>query len=278
MIGCFSLGGIKIAFPTKYFAVRLHQNVMTLENCYHAAAKLLGPDPESLFTVQSVDFHRQYWRPKKVHTVLLAESHVYTSPGETLKMVGAAWSVENEIIQPFVRLVYCLGYGEPEYVGFETTKNPGTPQYWKLLSSCVGLAPTKVLKSQNKNLLNRLSAKTEVLSQMRDMGIWLVDASILALYRPGGERPTSLICQQVLECCWDNYIRSQIVEANPSSILIIGKGVCELLKSKLLDLKQELPIHIDWVRQPQGCRSTQAVEEMHLKAFNHCNDARMNRR
>jgi hypothetical protein len=105
-----------------------------------------------------------------------------------------------------------------------------------------------------------------------EMGIWLVDASILALYRPGGERPTSSTCQKVLECCWDNYIRSQIVEANPSSILIIGKGVSELLKNRLAGLQQERAIKVDWVRQPQGCRSKEAVEEMHRKVFDHCKD------
>ena len=249
---------------------------MTLENCYHAAAKLLGPDPESLFTVQSVDFHRQYWRPKKVHTVLLAESHVYTSPGETLKMVGAAWSVENEIIQPFVRLVYCLGYGEPEYVGFETTKNPGTPQYWKLLSSCVGLAPTKVLKSQNKNLLNRLSAKTEVLSQMRDMGIWLVDASILALYSPGGGRPSPSVCQRVMERCWDRYIGHQIQVAAPHSIVVIGKGVKNALQTRLNKLSEIEKIHC--IPQPQARMNCAEIIQTHSELTTICKDAWLARR
>jgi hypothetical protein len=37
----------------------------------------------------------------------------------------------------YVRFVYCLGYGENDLLDIDLENNTGTPQYWKIFSSCV---------------------------------------------------------------------------------------------------------------------------------------------
>jgi hypothetical protein len=51
---------------------------------------------------------------------------------------------------PFVRLVYCLGYGERDLVQGRVQPNFGTPQFWKLLAAGVdpGLSAQVVERTQ----------------------------------------------------------------------------------------------------------------------------------
>src|SRR5436305_8632592 len=71
---------------------------------------------EPLEVALAVESHRWAWRPESVSVMLIAESHVYTSENDL------AITVRQDLLPPearhapseYVRLVYCLGYGENE--------------------------------------------------------------------------------------------------------------------------------------------------------------------
>lgn len=258
---------------------------MTLKKCYDLVSLIRGENVEPYEVIECVEADRNFWRPEKVHTILLAESHVYTDSNDCIKMEPSFQvpKILEDAPSRFSRFVYCLGYGEAEYIGKTLLSNPGTWQYWKIFSSCIHEPSpesfSKILKKHTPE--SRILAKSELLSKLRDNGIWLLDASIVALYEPGKVKPKANMRRKIIECCWENYIRGQIMKENSSSILVIGKGVYDLLKHKLDELqrenllKREQSLKIDWVRQPQGCRSGESINEMHRKIYDHCKDARL---
>jgi len=256
---------------------------MTLKQCYDEVARILGDEVEPLSVIQCVDQHREYWRPERVHTILLAESHVYTDANECVRMKprlplylpGGA----TEETSQFVRLVYCLGYGENEYAGFERKKkNPGTWQYWKIFSSCV--APpseesfARILKGGNRNYENRLNAKIVLLRRLKEMGVWLVDASIVALYRPNHKKRKPADLEEIIRLCWDNYIRDQILAAKPHSIIVIGAGVKNALDCRLDKLPSAKRYYAP---QPQKHMSTAEIAKTHQLYFEVCQRAMKSR-
>jgi len=242
------------------------------ERCYQKAGAILGPTAEPLSVATVVENHRRYWRPKSVHTVLLAESHVYTNPNECVAMRGRTLIHPCDTPESFVRLVYCLGYGEPDYVGRSVAPNSGTWQYWKIFSSCVtppsneSFAP--LLKTRNRTYASRIKAKVALLERLRSRGVWLVDASILALYRPGGARTGRRVCEHVLACCWDNYIGHVLQECRPRSIIVIGHNVARALTGRLDEITRG---HHTVVSQPQAHVRSEEGRGIHETYFRVCN-------
>ena len=258
---------------------------MTLKECYDEVAKITIVNEEPFTVVECVDHHRKYWRPKRVHTILLAESHVFTDRNECAPMKPRApihlQGAATEDTSQFVRLIYCLGYGENEYAGFERKKkNPGTWQFWKIFSSCVAQPSeesfARILKGGNRSYENRLTRKIELLHQLKEKGVWLVDASVVALYRPGGHKPSLKIREKIIECCWDNYIGDQIASADPHSIIVIGDGVKKALSSRLARLSQ-LGVEAYEVPQPQKHMSNSEIAGTHQLYFDVCQRAMKSR-
>lgn len=218
--------------------------------------------PDSLVVEQ----HRRYWRPKKLRLVLLAESHVYTTAAELCRTVEAEKVLDRTPDDPprgFVRFVYCLGYGENELLDKCIEGNRGTPQFWKIFYSCINpitsnasFAP--VLKTWTPLLANRIRNKLTLLEQLRDQDIWLVDASIAALYYPGRLRPP-VNYNQVLQTSWKEHVRSTIEESRPEGILCIGCRVARTLKDRLDELQ------IPWGVMPQPGAFLSSEE--HLRVF-----------
>ena len=196
---------------------------------------MLSVPLESLAAAQCVERHRFDWRPEVVHTLLLAESHVFTSDHELQLMRGPHNLAAQQLNQIFARFVYCLGYGEIEFAGPTLPQTKGTPQYWKLFASCVrppsneAFAP--ILKGGNPSFLGRIRAKLSLLDQLRALGVWLVDASAIGLYSPGGSRPHDADYERVLKCSWDTYTGRLVVDAKPHSVVVIGKGVASALQT-----------------------------------------------
>lgn len=255
---------------------------MTLERCYDAVKPILGVGAEPFSVVQCVDQHREYWRPERVHTILLAESHVHTDADECKPMnpripialpAGIAGSTSQ-----FARFVYCLGYGENEYAGFKPKKNRGTWQYWKIFSSCVTQPSeesfARILKGGNPKYESRLNSKIALLHQLKAMGVWLVDASVVALYRPGGGKPSVNIREKIIECCWDNYIGNLVKSAKPHSVIVIGDGVKKALCSRLETLSG---VERRDVAKPQKRMSTTEIAKTHQIYFEVCQQAMKSR-
>jgi hypothetical protein len=70
--------------------------------------------PEPFRSCLAAEFHRQFWKPAEPRMVLLAESHVYTDEIDlACKMKTGMLPPDIQQSSPqFVRLIYCLGYGE----------------------------------------------------------------------------------------------------------------------------------------------------------------------
>lgn len=199
---------------------------------------------------------------------MLAESHVYTD--EQDYEIKCDRFIIHRIIPNyplhFVRFVYCLGYGENKLLTRVRTdrRNTGTPQYWKIFSSCVAenendLGFGKVLKRGARSLLLRLHNKVNVLQKMREKGVWLLDASIVGLYGSGKKRYT--ITEMIIEICWNKHIRNVILESNPKHIIVIGKGVGNIIYNKLRNL--DIPFTV--IPQPQARGTSQWQLENYKK-------------
>ena len=247
---------------------------MSLAHCYRKASSLLASAAEPYSVVECVEQHRLHWRPPRVHTILLAESHVYTHAHESVVMLGIEHLALANSPTNFVRLVYCLGYGEPKFVGQRLDGNTGTWQYWKLFASCAHVptadAFAPVLKRYSPSFQVRLQAKIDLLDRLRQLGVWLLDASILALYSPGATRLHADAYERILRCCWEHHIGPTIDGANPHSLIVIGRGVHAALRSELQALSG---IELHAVHQPQARISAPDIGAMHALIHQVCQGA-----
>ena len=107
--------------------------------------------------------------------------------------------------------------------------------------------------SRTPGSLQRLRNKVTVLRQLREQGIWLVDASIAALYLPGQRKPAARIRGTVIQTSWDAYTKFVVEEAAPSAVLCIGVGVARALRPRL----DRLGIPWAAVHQPQARLSSE---------------------
>ena len=240
---------------------------MNLENVYKVIKAEYYSDCEEFEVVKKVEEFRNFWKPSQVRIILLAESHVFT----TLNELFVKSKIRSEIDLPyypdgFTRFVYCLSYGENETLSSTINKNTGTPQYWKIFFSCqnkinsnIDFSP--ILKTRTPNLAQRLLNKKRLLEDLRNNGIWLLDASMFSLYRPGGVRPADSWKSEIINLCWDNYLDPKIYTINPSFIAVIGKGVGEILEEKI---RQVVGNKYCIFHQPQSRRLSQ---QEHLSQY-----------
>jgi hypothetical protein len=232
--------------------------VEALEECHRQLAKLLGSGAEPVEVLRCAEEHRAYWRPEHIRVLLLAESHVYTPSSELNRRVGVPGPMGAEVPEGFVRLVYCLGYGENGLLNrpIATPRNSGTPQFWKIFYSCVNRVCTTADFTpilSHTPFLERIGNKLALLRRMKEAGIWLVDTSLAGLY----PKPSPRLVKACLRTSWDAYVGQVIRTAGPSRIVCIGKGVASSLGARLFDLG--IPVTV--VPQPNAhLGSTQHVE------------------
>lgn len=188
---------------------------------------------EPLKHLITVDKCRRYWKPPNVKTMLLAESHVLIDEENySQEKDFTRFGVGDDYPKNRVNFVYCLG------------QESGKVQFWKILSASVGdFDFSKLLKSRNKRD-DRIRHKIEILGKMRRKGIWLVDASIFALYP---KKNTARTRREVIVECWESYVGPIIEEENPERILVIGKEVWNSLRDRIPRNMQK-----DWIYQPQA--------------------------
>jgi hypothetical protein len=215
--------------------------------CHSRLASLLGNDIEPIEVWRRTEEHRVYWRPERVKVVLLAESHVYTTAEELTRTLTLPSSAPRDIPRGFVRLVYCLGYGENGLLSQPISKNPGTPQFWKIFFSCVNaIGPNSSFSAilASTFVERRIANKISLLKQLREQGVWLVDTSLAALYGlPGPEgrkKPSSSILRVCLQASWDLHVRGVVENAAPSHIVCVGRGVAKALRSRLGSIKAKI--------------------------------------
>ena len=245
---------------------------MSLERVYSEIKESIGNrlEFESFTVVKSVNEHRNFWKPDKIKVLLLAESHVFTRDSEhdnTMRYYG--FPELRECPTGYVKLVYCLGYGEKDIVNVQT--NRGTPQFWKIFVSCLNQnfdsEGKKILLSQTPEFLQRIRNKISVLEQLKEKGVWLVDASIVALYNDT-RKPDSDMMERIIKISWKSYVSKLIQDANPEKIIVIGKRVHKILER---ELKQtNIQIHVQ--SQPQGIRTKTGIIEAFEKYYKLCNN------
>ena len=228
---------------------------------------------ESFDVVKSVNEHRNFWKPKKVKILLLAESHVHTLNEEHDQIMKYNNFPElNGCPTNYVKLVYCLGYGEKEFVSIK--KNPGTWQYWKVFISCVfpdyDSKFRMILNKDTPSLNQRIKNKILILEKMKEQGIWLVDASIVSVYKnEKGEvkKPRPKVMKNILQITWRSYILKIIQEVNPEKIIVIGRTIKNHLQKELTETE------IYWLdqNQPNARISSDEIKESYRIYSKECN-------
>ncbi len=215
----------------------------------------LAEPPEAALAAEA---WRQAWRPKRVRLLLLAESHMATSAEELdspLRLPpGLAWPVPAG----FVRHVYCPAYGEPALVPHLPAGNAGTPQYWRLLAALEGgAAPTRAALPA---LGARLAAKAALLHRLRARGIWLTDASLVAVAGPGGARTGATLHAAAIAESWRLHHGAALPALDPAQVVVIGRAVAGVLQAAL-DLA--FPGRWQAVPQPMGARGAAPAAALH---------------
>ena len=186
--------------------------------------------------------HRDYWKPKKVKVVLLAESHVKTSSQEAQLTLNYPGEFPADIPNHFVRLVYCLGYGENSLFknGNAPSNNPGTNQFWKIFQATGQHIPNTgnlAWLRMRESSVERMNKKKEILRSMKQRGIWLVDASLPALYHPRDGTPqfNQAIRARIIRSSWHYWTCPLLQALNPQHIIVIGCGVNNAVYQFLYD-------------------------------------------
>jgi hypothetical protein len=175
-----------------------------------------------------------------------------------------------------VRLVYCLGYGEDGLLDQSVTspRNSGTPQFWKIFQSCIAKPGTTVdygsVQKRTRDSAMRLRAKVSVLERLREREIWLVDASVAALYLPGQAKKRPARLSEAVQASWDAYVGSVVESSEPMAILCIGVGVVRALHNRL----DRLGVPWAGVHQPQARLSSQKHASIHALYSAVCDDPR----
>ncbi|HSD61455.1 MAG TPA: hypothetical protein VLC55_11440, partial [Burkholderiales bacterium] len=206
---------------------------------------------EPLESVETVFRHRRFWQPEKLRVVLLAESHVYTAAEELLNRVDLTLFGVHGAPPEYARFVYCLGYGEDKLVQGKVVKNAGTWQFWRLFYSCVNPVDAQtdfspVLKGGERDFRQRVANKLAVLREMKRRGIWLVDASVIALYTTVGQVKDSAPATKgvankarraameiAIQECWQGLWEPELGALRPRHILCIGRDVERFLGDAL---------------------------------------------
>lgn len=209
---------------------------------------------EPLEHIITVDNIRKYWKPDKTKVILLAESHIKTEQEifKREKDLTRFDGINGSYPRNVVDFVYCLG------------QDTGKIQFWKILSAAVGQFDFSKLRLKNVSFDERTKHRIEILIEMKKRGIWLVDASIFALYPKKGSNNIKNREKIMIEC-WEKYIGNVVVNESPKKVLFIGKEVWNALEPKL-----PKNISRDWIYQPQA-HIVGGYHSQLKKCFNFCN-------
>lgn len=213
-------------------------------------ATVPGWEPEPLAATVAVEAYRWAWRPQHLRTVLIAESHIYTTPGDLDLVVDGERLPAIAPREPlsFARIVYCLGYGEPELLsGSPERRNAGTRQFWDLFGRLAGTGQ-QPRKGDGHTLAQRLQWKVTTLRQLQQAGIWVLDASAHAIYAPGGQRLPDRVSTALHRQWWQDYGRPLLAESGAMP-WIIGKTVADTFA------RLGVPM-AGWIYQPGAGRSS----------------------
>lgn len=202
----------------------------------------------------AVEAWRQAWRPERLRLLLLAESHMAGTAAELAAplLPAPGWPMRAG----FVRHLYCPAYGEPSLAP-GVARNAGTPQYWGLLAGAEGsTAPTRAAYPAAEA---RLAAKLALLERLRRRGVWLTDASLVAVAGPGGARVSPAAYGAALRESWRLHHGVVLPDLDPAGVVVIGLAVAKVLRA---ELDAAFPGRWQAVPQPMGARGAAAAAAM----------------
>lgn len=220
-----------------------------LRETYLKIKNILGKNTEPFESVHLVEIYRHFFKPEKVRVVLLAESHVFTHDADRKVSISSIHSLPGYPVQ-YARFVYCLGYGEKSLTNSALhPKGDGTPQFWKIFFSCCNSLSSPgdfhpILKKTPTQ--QRVRNKIKILAQLKKQGVWLVDASIVALYKDSKKIPNMF---EALSESWQSYTGEVVMAAKPEHVICIGKGVANIVEA---DLRKNFPSAYTVLAQPNA--------------------------
>jgi len=228
------------------------------------AARLpLAEPPDAALAAEEC---RQAWRPERVRVLLLAESHIATSAADLAWRVALPAGLHWPGPRRFVRHIYCAGYGEPELLegpsGPEARPRGGTPQFWRLMTAAEGAhCPAwPAVARQGTEAGARLAAKAALLHRLRARGVWLTDASLVALAVPALRRHGGAgLDASALRESWRLYHAALLPALEPAHVAVIGLGVARTLAA---ELDRAFPGRWSALRQPNGARALSRAHEI----------------
>lgn len=200
---------------------------------------------ESIDVALAVEAHRWFWMPERITTLLIAESHLFTSQDELGCKVKCSWLRIDGTSAPnsFVRSPYCVGYGEPDLVpGIPKEGNTGNWQYWDLFGE---LANIPEMAERRTSLVDRLSWKAKVLSTLRAQGVWMMDASLHG--RSGRNAPETQLIPSFYRTWWEGYGRKVWEDEGQPRVVVVGKGLFRAVQ------EAGVPVN-EWLYLPAGLR------------------------
>lgn len=201
-----------------------------------------GCTAESAEYLERVSAWRDAWRPPEVRVLLVAESHVAEQPSDTNVRVRVFVPEAKPLPSGYCRLVYCLGYGESRICSPQPVSNRGTPQYWSLLGQLAWGPECRLPSRASGTVAERLLWKLKTLEALRDRGVWLVDAAVIAFYAPGGGRPfTGRRYAEVLRESFKRFVWPSVAKEPIELICVIGHGVAGSLR-EMSQLSQAMVI------------------------------------
>jgi hypothetical protein len=173
---------------------------------------------------------RQAWRPKRVRVLLVAESHVGQQKGDLKVRVRSPEGASKSLPPSYVRLVYCLGYGEDCLCEPNPKPNHGTWQFWKIFQAIKDCNADA--KQPRKNEVMR---KWKLLRELQTKGVWLVDASVGALYSTREGRLKIPNYRKSIEESFKKFVWPMIEKDSVEQIWVIGRRVGRALKGLRLE-------------------------------------------
>jgi hypothetical protein len=194
-----------------------------------------GPLQDSEDYLRDVAAWREFWRPKNVRVLLIAESHVAEAAGDSDARVRVPETVlqatgVSSLPDRYVRLIYCLGYGLngvcdpiPRY------RNIDTP-FWGIFEALASGHPLLAVGAGPKDRVHR---RILVLQALRERGIWLADASVVALYHPSGIKlfgPS--MRKKIIRQSYEHFVWPAVEGDKPEEIWVIGKEVGNALRGR----------------------------------------------
>ncbi len=184
-----------------------------------------GVQPESAEYLARVDGWRRAFRPEHVRVLLVAESHVREADGDIDVRIDMSATDDELAIAPpgYCRLIYCLGYGADSICQPAPLAANGGTNYWTLFARLAGKTIHPLVTPKKREDLGR---KAVVLAHLRANGVWLIDASALGIYQPGGGAAfRGNAYRDMVRESWRWLVRPSIAEEPLEQVVVIGHTV-----------------------------------------------------